>query len=83
MEHYSKKDETGSILHNGKQYDIKWYQGYFFSTNRLSDDIMDNDTGLPNSDVAEKIDNTIAYYFDEPDFYGKDGKELYKQYMNQ
>ena len=83
MEHFSEKNEVGKIIHKDIEYDIKWYQGYIFSTNKLSDDIMDNDTGLPVCEISERIDNVIAYYFDEPDFYGKDGKELYQQYINQ
>ena len=82
MEHYNKKDEIGNITYNGKTFDIKWYQGYLFATEELAAVIMDDDTGLAVSDEAEKLDEKIAYYFDEDDFYGKDGKELYELYEN-
>lgn len=82
MEHYSKSNEVETLQYNGKEYHMKFYQGYLFGTVALADDIIGQDDGLPINDDAEKIDENVAYYFDEDDFYGYSGKELFDRYIN-
>ena len=79
---YNAKDEVGHITYNDEKFEVKWYGGFLFATEKLSDVLMDDNTGLAVSDDADLLDEKIAYYFDVEDFEGKDGKELYDAYMD-
>lgn len=79
---YNSKDVVDYITYNGEQFEVKWYAGFLFATEKLSEVLMDYDTGLAVSEDAELLDEKIAYYFDVEDFHGRDGKELYDAYMS-
>lgn len=79
MEHFSGANEYSILTFNGKEFHFKFYQGFLFATEELADEIYDESTGLAVSVEAEKLDNNIAFYFDEDDFYSRSGKELYEE----
>jgi hypothetical protein len=82
MPHFSKANEFDTITFKGKDYRVKFYQGFVFATNDLEEVVYDYDSGEAFDDDASKIDDKIACYFDESDFNFKDGKELYKMFEN-
>lgn len=79
---YSQADEFDTIEYNGIEYPIKWYGGTLFATEDLSDAMID-ENGMAKDDMAEDMDDRIAFYFPDNEFSGKTGKELYNYLQTQ
>ena len=78
-DYYNEADEYDTFEYDGKEYPIKYYGGYLFATEELADAML-NEDGEGKDSKARNMDERIAYYFDEDDFEGKTGKELYEEY---
>ena len=78
---YSQANEFDTFEYEGKEYPIKWYGGTLFATEDLAD-VMIGEDGYGKDDRAMGMDDRISFYFDEEDFHGKSGKELYEYVEN-
>jgi len=77
--HFNQANEFDTFEYNGEQYPIKWYGGILFATEELADAMLDDD-GIGKDSKAQNMDEKIAYYFDDDDFVGKTGEELYQEF---
>lgn len=76
-EEFSKANEFDTFEFDQVKYPIKWYGGILFATEDLSDAMIGED-GVGINPVAVRMDEKIAYYFEEGEFHGKTGEELYQ-----
>ena len=66
---------------NGIKYPYKDSgKGYRFSVESLSEVLMTPDQDDFVSDEAEKIDSTIAYFFEDEEFAKMTAEELYREF---
>lgn len=68
-----------AVLFDGTLYPVKEFDGYRFAPASLAEVLLDIDGGFV-SPAAERLDATIAYYFDNPEFDASTPEQLFQKF---
>lgn len=74
---------SNNITYKGKGYPIKFFNGYYFSTDELFNAMRDpegEEWDTYDDEETWSVDSRIAYFFDEESFHSMTAEELYKEY---